>query len=248
MPPADSATKPPPLAPARLAFSPDGTPYSADFDDIYHSSAGGLGQARHVFLGGNKLPQAWAKRNRFVIVETGFGLGLNFLATWQAWRNDAQRCANLEFVSFEKHPFVANNLATLHQHWPELAELSAELQRQWPELLPGIHRIPFDNGKVTLTLILGDALEWLPEFTLPYQADAFFLDGFSPSKNPELWSADFLKLLAKLAAPEATLATWSVAAAVRRSMAAAGFTVAKAPGYADKREMLIGQRKMTAPL
>lgn len=111
--------------PARLAYTTDGTPYSAAYDDVYHSAAGGLGQARHVFLGGNGLlgDQArWRKRVSFVIVETDFGIGLNFLATWQAWRDDPERCARLHFVSFEKRPFTAADLATLHSRWPELAD------------------------------------------------------------------------------------------------------------------------------
>src|SRR5262247_3578469 len=97
------------LVPAKLAFL-DETPYSAAFDDVYHSAAGGPAQAEHVFLQGNGLPQRWARRERFVILETGFGLGLNFLATWQAWRRDPRRCGRLHFVSVEKHPYSLQDL------------------------------------------------------------------------------------------------------------------------------------------
>ncbi len=96
-----------PITPARLAWTADGTPYSEHFDDVYHSRDGGLGQARHVFLAGNGLPERWRGRERFAVVETGFGLGLNFLATWAAWREDPRRCARLHFVSCELHPFHA---------------------------------------------------------------------------------------------------------------------------------------------
>src|SRR5512135_891667 len=132
---------PAPLVPARLAFTADGTPYSGQYDDVYHSADGGLGQARHVFLGGNGLPQRWRGRESFVIVETGFGLGLNFLATWQAWRGDAARPERLHFVSVEKHPYTAADLAALLRHWPELEALSSQLLRAWPPLVPGFHRL-----------------------------------------------------------------------------------------------------------
>jgi tRNA 5-methylaminomethyl-2-thiouridine biosynthesis bifunctional protein len=229
------------ITPARLTYTPDGTPYSATYDDIYHSAAGGLGQARHVFLAGNGLlgEQArWRKRDCFVIVETGFGMGLNFLATWQAWRDDPERCARLHFVSFENHPFTTADLAALHARWPELADCSAALRRQWPSLLPGSQRLFFDAERVVLTLFFGDAQTLLPK--LRARADAFYLDGFSPDRNPELWSARICSSLARLAVTGATLATWTVAGAVREALSVAGFAIEKTPGYAGKREMSRG--------
>lgn len=230
-----------PLKPAKLAYAADGTPYSADYDDVYHSSDGGLGQARHVFLAGNGLlgeDARWRGRERFVIVETGFGLGLNFLATWQAWRDDPQRCARLHFVSFEQHPFAAADLAVLHARWPKIADCAASLQRQWPALLPGTHRLYFDDERVVLTLCFGNAADMLP--TLRGKADAFYLDGFSPSKNRQLWSPRICSNLARLAATGTTLATWTVAGAVRQELAAAGFLLEKARGFGGKREMTRG--------
>jgi tRNA 5-methylaminomethyl-2-thiouridine biosynthesis bifunctional protein len=224
---------------AELVFAADGTPYSPTYDDIYHSADGGLEQARHVFLGGNDLPAAWRGREHFVICETGFGLGLNFLATWQAWRDDPQRSQRLHFVSVEKHPFKREDLERLHSRWPELAGVSAALLRAWPLLVPGLHRLHFDDGRVTLTLAFGDALELLPNMQVG--AEALYLDGFSPAKNPELWSAKLANLLAKLAAPGATCATWSVAGTVKEHLSRAGFDVAKRPGFAAKREMLVGR-------
>lgn len=233
----------PALTPARLAWAADGTPYSAAYDDIYHSADGGLGQARHVFLGGNGLlggDARWRSRERFVIVETGFGLGLNFLATWQAWReaDTAQRCERLHFVSFEKHPFSAEDLAQLHARWPELADCAAELRAQWPALLPGAHRLSFDDGRVVLTLFFGDAVELLPK--LRARADAFYLDGFAPGKNPDLWSPRIYSSLARLAMTGATLATWCLANPVQRALAAAGFLLEKPTGFGGRREMLRG--------
>src|SRR5512134_4158297 len=114
------------LSPASLAFR-DGTPYSAAYGDVYHSAAGGPAQARHVFLGGNSLPGRWAGRGRFVILETGFGFGLNFLATWQAWRRDPRRCERLHFVSVEKHPFTLADAQLFHESFSELKSEAAEL-------------------------------------------------------------------------------------------------------------------------
>lgn len=230
---------PAPIQPAVLSLAPDGTPYSPVFDDVYHTSAGGLGQARHVFLEGNGLPERWRGRHRWVIIETGFGLGLNFLATWQAWRDDPARSNRLDFISIEKHPFQTADLARLHAAWPELAALADELRQSWPALLPGIHRLHLDHGRVTLTLAFGDALEFLPQ--LVAQADAFYLDGFSPARNPDLWSPAIFGQLARLAAPGASLATWSVTGHVRRGLEAAGFGLERRAGFGGKREMLTGR-------
>lgn len=233
-----------PIQPARLNFAPDGTPRSTDYGDVYHTAAGGLEQARQVFMAGCGLPERWQGRKRFTILETGFGLGLNFLATWAAWRADPARSQELHFVSTEKHPFSAADLAVLHRAWPELAPLADELRRAWPDLLPGTHRLHLGSGadgdRVTLTLLFGDALATLPQ--LQARVDAIYLDGFSPAKNPELWSPQVFYPLARLAAPGARIATWSVAGAVREGLARAGFHVDKVPGFGTKRERLVGER------
>ncbi|GAA5785727.1 bifunctional tRNA (5-methylaminomethyl-2-thiouridine)(34)-methyltransferase MnmD/FAD-dependent 5-carboxymethylaminomethyl-2-thiouridine(34) oxidoreductase MnmC [Chitiniphilus shinanonensis] len=226
------------IVPATLALSADGVPYSAAFDDVYHSSDGGLGQARHVFMAGNDLPHAWAGQSCFTIVETGFGQGLNFLATWQAWRADPQRCERLHFVSLEQFPFRRDDLAVLHARYPELAELSAALRAAWPALTPGLHRLWLDDGRVTLTLALGDARALLSQ--LDARADAIYLDGFSPAKNPELWQLPIYKALWRLSHAGTTLATYTVAGEVRRGLTEAGFAVRKAEGFGGKRQMLRG--------
>jgi len=223
------------LVPASLSFV-DGIPFADSYGDVYHSADGGLDQARHVFLGGNRLPQRWQGRSRFTIVETGFGLGLNFLATWRAWRADPARSQRLHYVAIEKHPFHADDLATLHALWPELAELSALLRQAWPSLVPGFHRLLLDGGNVVLTLIFGDIADCLPQIDVA--ADAFYLDGFAPSKNPDMWSPEILARLNRLAAPEATVATYTVTGAVRRALIQAGFICEKLPGFGRKREML----------
>ncbi|MFN4148618.1 MAG: tRNA (5-methylaminomethyl-2-thiouridine)(34)-methyltransferase MnmD, partial [Rhodocyclaceae bacterium] len=234
--------RPPPIIPAELCFDGNGTPFSASFGDVYHSASGGLEQARHVFLAGNGLlgsDSRWRNRSQFAILETGFGMGLDFLATWQAWRDDPRRPARLHYFAIELHPFRSADLARLHENYPELAPLAAQLRLRWPSLIPGFHRLHFEGGAVTLTLVLGDARQVLHDIAA--QFDAFYLDGFSPAKNPEMWSAEVCEGLAWLAKPDATLATWTVAGDVRRKLSAAGFTLERRPGFGAKREMLVGR-------
>lgn len=226
---------------AAIAFSPEGIPWSAAFGDIYHTSDGGLGQIEHVFMAGNGLPLRWRGRDSFTILETGFGFGLSFLATWHAWRQDPQHSDTLRFISVEKYPFAPADLERLHRDWPQFAELAAQLVAAWPNLVEGRHELVLDAGRVTLTLLLGDALEQLPRLTA--QADAIYLDGFAPSKNPAMWSRQLFAELARLAAADCTLATWTVAGQVRRDLQAAGFTVAKTQGFGGKRQMLAGSKK-----
>ncbi|WP_423193360.1 bifunctional tRNA (5-methylaminomethyl-2-thiouridine)(34)-methyltransferase MnmD/FAD-dependent 5-carboxymethylaminomethyl-2-thiouridine(34) oxidoreductase MnmC [Cupriavidus sp. H18C2] len=224
---------------AAPVLSDQGVPYSPTYDDVYHSSAGSLAQARHVFLGGNGLPGNWAGREQFVIVETGFGQGLNFLATWQAWRDDPHRCRRLHFVSIEKHPFTRDGLAQLHAGLGNLVPLAQILQAQWPDALPGLHRLTFDDGAVTLTLAFGDVQALLPK--LVAGADAFYLDGFSPARNADMWSDTVFRGLGRLARIGATLATYTAAGFVRRGLQAAGFDVSKAPGFGGKRDMTVAR-------
>ena len=178
----------------------------------------------------------WHGRRSFTILETGFGLGLNFLATWQAWLDDAQRCERLHFVSIEKHPFTRHDLGVLHARYPEFAAQAAELHAAWPILVPAVHRLEFESGRVVLTLVLGEAQEALRELCLT--ANAIYLDGFAPPKNPEMWTPAAMKSIARLCATDATVATWSTATGVREALQDAGFEVEKRPGFAHKREML----------
>jgi tRNA 5-methylaminomethyl-2-thiouridine biosynthesis bifunctional protein len=226
------------LVPARLAFDASGVPYSETYGDVYHSAGGGIAQARHVFLGGNGLPERWRGRASFTIVETGFGLGLNFLATCAACLEDTRAPVRLHYVSAEKHPFSRQDLAHALARYPEAAPLARELLSLWPLPLPGFHRLHLASGRVTLTLLLGDAQALLSR--LEARADAFYLDGFAPEKNPRMWSGAIAKELARLASPGATLSTWTVAGAVRAALAGAGFALRKHPGFGGKREMLAG--------
>lgn len=230
-----------PLIPATLAFRDNGTPFSPQHDDIYHSAVGGLAQAQHVFLQGNGLPERWHDRRIFTVLETGFGMGINFLMTWAAWRADPARCERLHFVSTEKHPFTRADLLAAHSAVvpdESIAALARTLVEAWPMLVPGTHRLEFEGGKVTLTLVFGDATQTLP--TLWLRADAFYLDGFAPAKNPELWTPAVFKSLARLAGEGATFATYTSAGDVKRALTQNGFEYRKVEGFGWKRAMLQG--------
>jgi tRNA 5-methylaminomethyl-2-thiouridine biosynthesis bifunctional protein len=224
------------IEPATLAFDDNGTPWSPAYGDVYHSADSGPGQARHVFLGGNDLPARWAGASVFTIVETGFGIGINFLATWQAWRNDPSRPARLHYVSVEKHPFHRDDLGRLHARHPELHAIAPLLQAAWPLPLAGTHRLHFDDERVTLTLVFDDAAHALPRLRLA--ADAFFLDGFSPLRNADMWAPRILQALARIARPDATLATYTAARAVKEGLTQAGFVIERRTGFGRKRDML----------
>ena len=227
-----------PIEPAVLTFTDDGVPYSARYGDIYHPRAGALIQARHVFIGGNGLPERWQGRERFVVLETGFGLGNNFLATWQAWRGDPQRCGRLVFISVEAYPPTRDELAAVHAE-SALPDLAEELQRAWPPLTPNLHVLGFDDDRVQLLLAFGDVQAWLPE--LIASVDAFYLDGFAPASNPRMWDLRVCKALSRLAAPGATVATWSAASALRAHLATAGFEVTLGQGTGGKRDITLGR-------
>ncbi|MDR6387655.1 bifunctional tRNA (5-methylaminomethyl-2-thiouridine)(34)-methyltransferase MnmD/FAD-dependent 5-carboxymethylaminomethyl-2-thiouridine(34) oxidoreductase MnmC [Paraburkholderia phenoliruptrix] len=230
-----------PLIPAVLSFRDNGTPFSPLYDDIYHSAVGALEQAHYVFLRGNALPERWHGRRVFTVLETGFGMGINFLVTWAAWRADPARCERLHFVSTEKHPFALADLRRAYAAIlsdPAIAALADTLASEWPMLVPGMHRLEFDDGRVVLTLVFGDAQQSLPNLRL--RADAFYLDGFAPAKNPELWTPAVFKSLARLAGEGATFATYSSAGDIKRALTQAGFEYRKVDGFGWKRAMLVG--------
>ncbi len=226
-----------PIVPAVIDFA-HGAPRSPAYDDVYHPREGALEQTRAVFLAGNRLPERWGGRDRFTILETGFGLGNNFLATWAAWRDDPQRCDRLRFVSLEKHPPTREDLARALTTSPFTA-LARDLVAKWPPLTPNFHRLAFESGRVQLLLCLGDAATLARE--LVARVDAFYLDGFAPGRNEAMWSPPLFNALARLAVPDATAATWSAARSVRDGLAAAGFQVQVAPGPGAKREITLAR-------
>ena len=225
----------------------DGLPLSRVFDDVYFSRSSGIAESRYVFLQQNHLRERWQSLagDGFTIGETGFGTGLNFLCAWQLWRECAPPQARLHFVSTELYPLSHADLARALALWPELAPYAQALLAQYCRLAPGWRRFSFDDGRVTLTLLIGDARDTLPQ--LRAQVDAWFLDGFAPAKNPQLWHEDMLKVIARLSAPGCTLATFTSAGAVRRGLLAAGFNVKRFPGFGSKREMLRGHFATSRP-
>ena len=217
----------------------DSVPCSARFGDIYHSETGALAQSRHVFLAGCGLPGAWAGLPQWRILETGFGLGLNFLTTWHAWRADPQRPRLLHVVSIEAYPVSADDLLRAARAYPELMALAQALSAQWHGLLPGFHRLAFDDGHVLLTLCVGDVQTMLRAQS--FEADSIFLDGFSPDRNPAMWSPDTLKSVSRFARKGTGIATWTIARAVRDALTQCGFQVHKAEGLPPKRDRLEGR-------
>ncbi len=204
---------------AELIWQAGDVPVSTRFDDPYFSLENGLAETRHVFLKGNGLPDRF--RDGFHVAELGFGTGLNFLATVQAWRA-AGVLGHLYFTSFEAYPMAVEDRA---------------------RALDGFEQLPLEalNGAedVTLSVVIGDARETVPAWEA--RADAWYLDGFSPAKNPELWEEPLLREVAKHTVKNGTLATYSAAGFVRRGLAAAGFEVARVPGYGRKRHMTVAR-------
>ncbi|MDO5641426.1 MAG: tRNA (5-methylaminomethyl-2-thiouridine)(34)-methyltransferase MnmD [Paracoccus sp. (in: a-proteobacteria)] len=209
--------------PPELQWRDGGVPVSTRFDDPYFSLAGGLEETRHVFLAGNDLPARL--RPGFHVAELGFGTGLNLLALAEI------APIPIRFTSFEAYPFDISQLQRAHAAFPALAELSAELRA-------GYGPQPFRVGRVEVTLIFGDARDQLPKW--PDAADAWFLDGFSPARNPELWGPALMGEVAAHTRKSGSFATYSAAGHVRRALEAAGFAVSRAPGYAGKRHMSRG--------
>ncbi|WOI10281.1 bifunctional tRNA (5-methylaminomethyl-2-thiouridine)(34)-methyltransferase MnmD/FAD-dependent 5-carboxymethylaminomethyl-2-thiouridine(34) oxidoreductase MnmC [Thalassospira lucentensis] len=214
-------------------------PYSRQFGDIYYNPKNGLAETQYVFVAGNNLPEAWQNRENFTIGETGFGTGLNFLAAWDCWQKDPARSRRLHFVSVEKFPLTRDAMARAHQNWPELADISRQLVAQWPTgtMLPGVHRFGSDDGSVTLTLLIGDAIDCYRDYH--GTIDCWFLDGFAPSRNPDMWRPELFNALAAASSHDgATLATFSAARIVRDGLEQAGFEINKRKGYAYKRDMI----------
>lgn len=238
-----------PIEYADLNWNEQGTPVSRTFGDVYFSNENGLEETRHVFLGGNQLPErfTWHPRPLFVTAETGFGTGLNFLTLWKAFdqfrtTEPEATLQRLHFISCEKYPLSVGDLASAHACWPELADYACALREQWPVALPGCHRMLLDGGRVTLDLWFGDINLLIHTFDdhLNQQVDAWFLDGFAPSKNPDMWTPELFACMAKMARTGGTLATFTCAGFVRRGLQEAGFTVAKRTGFGPKRHMLSG--------
>ena len=242
----------PTSTPPTICWTEDNLPKSVVFDDIYFSKEDGLAETEYVFLQQNRLKErfkALTSRHFFVIGETGFGTGLNFLATWNLWAQIAPITARLHFISVEKYPLSRAQLSRALSLWPSLKSYCNALLEQYRIVkTAGFHRLSFADGRVQLTLIIDDAQKALnhlfasdhPCYRQPqWQGiDAWFLDGFAPAKNPAMWSTNLLATISKLTRPEGTLATFTAASSVRKNLQTAGFTVEKVPGFGKKRQMI----------
>lgn len=245
---------------ANVIWQDDGTPYSPDFEDVYFSREGGLEETHHVFLEGNDLLLRWQRLDAelaerqtsgvFTIVELGFGTALNFLCTWRLWQKAACKYLRLHYISCEKHPMTHADLARALALWPQLAVWRDALLPHYPDHTAGYHRLPLaapapdgSHSPVTLDLYYGDALQCLNEQANPEaQVDAWYLDGFTPSRNMDLWSEELLQLLATRTRSGGTLASYSVTGRVVRELRSHGFTIEKRPGFGSKREMLTARK------
>jgi len=206
----------------------DGVPIAVAFDDPYYSLEDGLAETAHVFLAGNDLPARF--EGDFQIAELGFGTGLNLLVTWAAWAG-AGRPGQLHFTSFEAFPMHPDDMREALRHFPPLRPFADTLLSEWT---PDKGQITLSNGP-TLHVITGDARQTVPAWS--GKADAWFLDGFSPAKNPELWEPDLLQAVATHTKPGGSAATYSAAGHVRQALADAGFSVTRTAGFGRKRHM-----------
>ncbi|MCC9622691.1 bifunctional tRNA (5-methylaminomethyl-2-thiouridine)(34)-methyltransferase MnmD/FAD-dependent 5-carboxymethylaminomethyl-2-thiouridine(34) oxidoreductase MnmC [Thalassospira sp. MA62] len=223
----------------KITWREGDVPFSPHFGDIYYNPKDGLAETRYVFLEGNHLPDAWQGRENFTIGETGFGTGLNFLAAWQAWDQDRLKSRRLHFVSVEKYPLSRADLMRAHQSWPELSPYAAALADVWPTetMLPGIQRFELADGAVTLTILVGDAITCWAGYD--GAIDCWFLDGFAPSRNPDMWAPALFRALANASSKNgATLATFTAARIARDGLEGAGFEIAKRKGFGHKRDMI----------
>ena len=229
-----------------LDWTADGQPRSRLYGDVYFSTEDGLAETRAVFLGGCGLPQAWAGRDRFVVGELGFGSGLNIAALLDLWRRTSDPGQRLHVFSVEAHPLTAEEAGRALAHWPELADLAGLLTARWPGAAHGVHRMEIPEVRAIVDVAVMEVGEALAGWS--GAADAWFLDGFSPTLNPAMWRDEVLERVARRSAAGARAATFTVAGAVRRGLQAAGFEVEKRPGHGRKRERLEARLPGAAPV
>ncbi|WP_082749749.1 MULTISPECIES: tRNA (5-methylaminomethyl-2-thiouridine)(34)-methyltransferase MnmD [unclassified Caulobacter] len=229
-----------------LVWREDGLPQSSLYGDVYFSSVDGLAETRAVFLAGCGLPERFAERRDFVVGELGFGSGLNIAALLDLWRREKPPGGRLHIFSIEAHPLSRDEAGRILAHWPELGEAAQVLLEHWPGRARGFHRVDLPGFDAVLDLAVMDVVAALEAWD--GQADAWFLDGFSPALNPAMWRDEVLAAVGARSAPGARAATFTVAGAVRRGLTAAGFEIAKRPGFGRKRERLEAWRPSARPV
>ncbi|MES2539632.1 MAG: tRNA (5-methylaminomethyl-2-thiouridine)(34)-methyltransferase MnmD, partial [Pseudomonadota bacterium] len=213
----------------QLIWTEAGEPRSGRYGDVYFSAEDGLAETRTVFLQGCDLPQAWNCRKTFTVAELGFGSGLNIAALLDLWREHRPEGGRLHIFSIEGYPLTRDEARRALSAWPEIHEATTALVDRWPAATPGFHRVDLPEFHAVLDLAVGEA-EWaLSQWT--GRADAWFLDGFAPSVNPDMWSETIFDHIVARSAPDARVATFTVAGVVRRGLAERGFLVEKRPGH-----------------
>lgn len=225
---------------AELSWREGEMPFSERFRDFYYSKEDGRAETREVFLGGNGLPERWQGYAQFSIAELGFGTGLNFLETWRIWKKCRTKNAQLIFTSFEAYPMSSDEMARALGAWPELEPLVTLLISSWPSEIEESTRIPLD-AQTTLEVVSGDALSGVGSWQ--GQADAWYLDGFAPAQNEDMWSAGLMDAVGNHTVPGGTFSTYTSAGWVRRNLEHAGFEVERVPGFGRKRHRLQGVRR-----
>jgi tRNA U34 5-methylaminomethyl-2-thiouridine-forming methyltransferase MnmC len=225
---------------APLSWHDGDMPFSTAFGDHFYCQTDGRLECGHVFLAGNGLPDRWREADKFTIGELGFGTGLNACETWRQWKEHRGPGAHLHFVSFELFPMQAEEIDRALARWPEIDAERQALVSLWPTAASGVVEIDLDD-QTRLSVVCGDALENLTASTLAF--DAWFLDGFAPSRNSAMWSADLMQRVQDTTRVGGSFATYAAAGFVRRNLIAAGFEVERRPGFAGKREMLCGVRR-----
>ncbi len=231
---------------AEIIWDEHNQPYSSLFKDHYYSQFDGLGETEHVYIQGNNLLNRWSdssyKKSSFCIMETGFGSGLNFLTAWKLWKTMPMSISSkLHYLSVEKYPMTSLQLEKAMNNWKDAFPIElARLLNSYPSLDIASHQLNFEEDNLSLTLYFSDIREQIPRLSLAEnkQVDAWFLDGFSPAKNPQMWQQDLYPQMYRLSNKRATVATYTVAGKVRRGLEAAGFEIHRKPGFGNKRDML----------
>ncbi|MEM1200815.1 MAG: tRNA (5-methylaminomethyl-2-thiouridine)(34)-methyltransferase MnmD [Pseudomonadota bacterium] len=223
-----------------LSWSEEDVPFSERFADHFYSAADGRAETAYVFLQGNDLPARWSEGGAFTIGELGFGTGLNFLETWRQWVGARQPEGQLTFVSFEGYPLTSDEMATALARWPDLHTLAEPLLVHWTALESGLNTWQMD-AQTQLTVVQAEVLDGMAAWN--GKADAWYLDGFAPARNPDMWSEDLMQAVADHARPGASFASYTSAGWVRRNLEAAGFEVERVPGFGRKRHMIRGSKR-----
>ncbi len=223
---------------AIISCNENGKLVSDIFEDIYFSVEEGPEETNHVFIEGNNLPERFKEKGDFTIIETGFGTGLNFLSALLLWKKTAPKESKLNFISVEKYPLKIDDLKKILSNWTEFNHISPVFLEKYQTFKEGFHTVTFESGRVSLTVFTGDIMDFLDNLNI--KANAWFLDGFSPEKNPEMWPEKLFKTMEKFTEKDGTFTSFTASGIVKKGLRNNGFFVKRRPGFGKKRHMIIG--------